>query len=254
MKRKYAAIIIDDQYGEIIKLSNSLKEIEEIALIGVAQNAQKGKEIILKAKPDLVFLDIEMPHTNGLEMLRELKYAISWHLHIIFYTESNKYLLEALRESAFDYLIKPYSEFDLKLVTNRFLKHMKLTENQSTYSNASLTLDAKKSPHFLITTIKGYISLKPDNIGYFEYIKDKRHWMVILDHQTIQLKKNTSAEDILRLHTSFIQINQQQIINITYLQGIEGRKCIMAPPFDKVEKLIISRFFFGSVQERFFLL
>lgn len=140
MKRKYAAIIIDDQYGEIIKLSNSLKEIEEIALIGVAQNAQKGKEIILKAKPDLVFLDIEMPHTNGLEMLRELKYAISWHLHIIFYTESNKYLLEALRASAFDYLIKPYSEFDLKLVTNRFLKHMKLTENQSTYSNASLTL------------------------------------------------------------------------------------------------------------------
>ncbi|MCD8496442.1 MAG: hypothetical protein LRY45_08300 [Bacteroides graminisolvens] len=43
MKRKYAAIIIDDQYGEIIKLSNSLKEIEEIALIGVAQNAQKRK-------------------------------------------------------------------------------------------------------------------------------------------------------------------------------------------------------------------
>ena len=217
MKRKYAAIIIDDQYGEIIKLSNSLKEIEEIALIGVAQNAQKGKEIILKAKPDLVFLDIEMPHTNGLEMLRELKYAISWHLHIIFYTESTKYLLEALRASAFDYLIKPYSEFDLKLVTNRFLKHMKLTENQSTYSNASLTFSAKESPHFLITTIKGYISLKPDNIGYLEYIKDKRHWMVILDHQTIQLKKSTSAEDILRLRTSFIQINQQQNINTTYL-------------------------------------
>ncbi|MBP1613498.1 MAG: response regulator receiver protein [Bacteroidetes bacterium] len=254
MKNRHTVVIVDDEPKDIINLSVSLRKTEKIELVGTAQNAKEGKEIILKTKPDLIFLDIEMPYINGIEMLRELKDAISWHLHIVFYTAYSKYLLEALRESAFDYLLKPYTEHEFELVINRFLKHTESTQSQTPFKDSVSTLYTKENSRFLITTIKGYISLKANNIGYFEYIKEKRHWMVILDEQVIQLKKNTSAEDILRLNSTFTQISQQQIINISYLQAIEGKRCIMVSPFEKANGLVISRFFFSSVQERFFML
>ncbi|WP_321333499.1 response regulator [uncultured Bacteroides sp.] len=254
MKNRHTAIIIDDELRDTINLSDSLRKAEKIELIGTAQNAKAGKEIILKMKPDLIFLDIEMPYINGIEMLREMKDAISWHLHVIFYTAYNKYLLEALRESAFDYLLKPYTEYEFELVINRFLKHIESSPEQAPFRDSAPTLYTKENSHFLITTIKGYISLKANDIGYFEYIKERRHWMVILEEQAIQLKKNTSAEDILKLDSAFTQINQQQIINIFYLRAIEGKRCVMTPPFEKASNLVISRFFFSSVQERFLML
>jgi len=254
MKKNHTVVIIDDESRDITNLSQSLEKIEKIELVGTAQNAEEGKEVILKTKPDLIFLDIEMPRINGIEMLRELKNAISWHLHVVFYTSYNKYLLEALRESAFDYLLKPYTECEFELVINRFLKHTEFTEQQTPFRDSISTLFSQKNPQFLITTIKGYISLKVNEIGYFEYIKEKRHWMVILGEQVIQLKKNTSAEDILKLNSTFTQISQQQIINISYLQAIEGKRCVMIHPFERASNLVISRFFFSSVQERFFML
>ncbi|MFV0404003.1 MAG: LytTR family transcriptional regulator DNA-binding domain-containing protein, partial [Bacteroides graminisolvens] len=112
----------------------------------------------------------------------------------------------------------------------------------------------KDNSHVLITTVRGYQSLRFDEIGYFEYAKESKHWCVILEKQRIQLKRNTTADDIVRLAASFVQINQQQIINISYLRAIEGKKCLMLPPFDQAESLLISRNFFNSVQDRFFML
>ncbi|WP_394331138.1 LytTR family transcriptional regulator DNA-binding domain-containing protein [Bacteroides ihuae] len=59
---------------------------------------------------------------------------------------------------------------------------------------------------------------------------------------------------MLKLASSFAQISQQYIINIAYLGMIEGKKCIMQAPFDKVDELIISRKYFNSVQDRFFMI
>jgi len=76
--------------------------------------------------------------------------------------------------------------------------------------------DSSLSKSFRDKILKDFHNLTNANIGYFEYIKEKRHWMVISNEQVIQLKKNTSAEDILKLDSTFIQISQQQIINISY--------------------------------------
>lgn len=254
MKEKYTSIIIDDEPEGISNLCASLQDINMIDVIKTVQIPQKGKELILKNKPDLLFLDVEMPEVSGFELLREIKDLVSWPMQVVFYTAYDKYLLEALRESAFDYLLKPYTETEFLMVVNRFLHYMQSEEKKAFLQESLSTLYVKDNSHVLITTIKGYRSLRFEDIGYLEYIKEQKHWFVILENQRIQLKRNTSAEDILKLASAFTQINQQQIINISYLGSIEGRKCIMVPPFEKANNLNISRNFFNSVQDRFFMI
>ena len=249
MKEKYIIAIIDDEQKSIDKLVGSLNVFEQIAIAGTAQDGQSGTELILKARPDLIFLDIEMPDINGFELLKELREIINWPLQVIFYTAYDSYLLKAIRESAFDYLLKPYTNCEFLTVVNRFFKYMPIANKQYNFKDEIDNLS--DDVPFLITTIKGYRAAKASDIGYFDYDKEKKRWFAILDGKNIPLKRNTSANDILSLAPVFAQINQQQIINISYLEAIEGKECLLCIPFNKSGKLSISRNYYYSIQERF---
>ncbi|MDP4240442.1 MAG: LytTR family transcriptional regulator DNA-binding domain-containing protein, partial [Bacteroidota bacterium] len=181
----------------------------------------------------------------------ELNEEITWPMQVIFYTAFEKYLLEALRASAFDYLLKPFERKELNLVLDRFFNKVLKEQTQSSIHNSISQLN--KTDHiYLVATISGYQKLRLDQIGFFDYQKDKKQWTVVLTNQNrLQLKRNTKAEDILNYSSSFIQINQSQIINIDYLSIIEDKICHLFPPFHKENSLIISRTFLKALQERY---
>ncbi len=251
MKEKYTIAIIDDEETAINNLTLSLKGVDSVIITGSAQNGESGKELILNTRPNLIFLDIEMPDMSGFDLLRDIKDMINWRMQVIFYTAYDSYLLKAIRESAFDYLLKPYTNFEFLIVINRFLKYMLDTEKEIDVKNEIDNFSSTNNTPLLISTIKGYRAVKTNEIGYFEYNKDKKRWIAVLEEKNISLKRNTSATDILDLAPIFIQINQQQIINITYLEAIEGKECKLCPPFNKSTSLSISRNYYNSVQERF---
>ena len=68
----------------------------------------KGKKLIAKVQPDLLFLDVELPDMTGMELLQEIRDSVSWNMRIVFYTAYDKYMIQAIREAAFDYLLKPF--------------------------------------------------------------------------------------------------------------------------------------------------
>jgi two-component system LytT family response regulator len=254
MKDNYTAVIIDDELTGIDNLRHSLSNIERITLVGTAMNGAEGKNMIFHSKPDLIFLDIEMPDMTGLDLLKDPKEVFDWPVKVIFYTAYDKYLLEALRASAFDYLLKPYKEFDFLRAIDRFFESADKEDCSDLSNQAIKQLFKEDSSRFLIATIKGYRSLRANDIGFIEYQKDNKHWFIVLEKQRISLKRNTSSECILKLSPHFKQINQQQIINLNYLASIEGKKCILLPPFDKADDLYISRNYFKSVQDSFYIL
>ena len=254
MNKQYNVVIIDDEEIGISNLSRSLSNFSEILIAGTTQSAQTGKDLILEKKPDLLFLDVEMPETSGLELLHDIKNLINWQMQVVFYTAYEKYMLEALRESAFDYLLKPYEENEFQTVMNRFFDSVDKEDKLSSFID-SLSQLIPENRTFLIATITGYITLRQEQIGYFEYVKENKHWYVTLQNgKSIQLKRNTKAEDIIKLSKSFAQINQQQIINIDYLAMIEGKRCVLYPPYEEKADLIISRSFLKSVQDKFNLI
>lgn len=250
---KYTVVIIDDDKNCIANIRHSLKEFPELLLVGTVQTIDSGKKLILEQRPDLLFLDVEMPEQTGLELLDELQERISWPMQVVFYTAYEKYLLDALRASAFDFLLKPYQESEFRLVMNRFFKSATQAQVHN-YFHETLAQLLPINESFMVATPTGYQKLCLKQIGYFQHSKDKKQWEAVLTNQTsLPLKRATVAIDILNYSDSFIQINQYQIINIDYLSIVEGKRCLLLPPFQAMS-LEISRKFMKKLQEKFELI
>ena len=248
----YKVIIIDDEKAAIETLRRDLEVQADLEIKGTAGNGRKGKKLIMDIHPDLLFLDIEFPDIQGIRLLSEIREQVLWDMKVVFYTAYDKYLLQALRESAFDYLLKPYDIDELNLIIERYRKTMASSAQPlPSFASAVGTLMPGRDL-FMISTVTGFRFLRLEEIGYFEYLKDKRLWQVELFNQTkLCLKKNTTAGDIIGYSDAFVQISQSAIININYLAMIKSKQCLLYPPFSDKEDLIISRGFLKELQERF---
>lgn len=251
MKTNITTTIIDDDEVCTQSLCKSLSAYTEFIITGVAKDAISGKQLLLEQRPDLLFLDVELPDTSGIEMLRQLKEHIYWPMRVIFYTAYEKYLLEALRESAFDYLLKPYEENEFQKVITRYLATSNANPEFGRLLN-SLSSLLPQNRTFLVATITGYQLFRIEQIGCFDYSKHQKQWNILSTNPTNpSLKRTTRATDILQYSNSFIQINQHQIINIEYLYAITDKTCRMLPPFDSITDLHISRIFMKELQDSF---
>ena len=248
----YKVIIIDDEKAAIETLRRDLEVQADLEIKGTAGNGAKGKKLIMDIHPDLLFLAIELPDIQGIRLLSEIREQVLWDMKVVFYTAYDKYLLQALRESAFDYLLKPYDIEELNLIIERYRKTMASSAQPlPSFASAVGTLMPGRDL-FMISTVTGFRFLRLEEIGYFEYLKDKRLWQVELFNQTkLCLKKNTTAGDIIGYSDAFVQISQSAIININYLAMIKSKQCLLYPPFSDKEDLIISRGFLKELQERF---
>lgn len=248
---KYTVVIIDDETICIDNIRRSATNFPEMKIVGTAQTPAAGKKLMLELRPDLLFLDVEMPGQTGLELLCELSDRITWPMQVVFHTAYEKYLLDALRVSAFDFLLKPYQESEFQLVMDRFFKAAAKKNTHTVFEDAISHL-LPTNCTFLIPTITGYQMLRIEQIGYFEYQKLKKQWTVVLSDQSkLQLKRNTTAENILNYSVRFTQISQHHIINFDYLCSIENKNCHLLPPFEQVKSLDISRSFLKMLQDKF---
>jgi len=99
------AIIIDDETNAVEVLEMQIaKYCKEVTIIAKATNAKDGIELIKQQEPDLVFLDIEMPHKNGFDVLNETR---NYNYKVIFTTAYDQFAIKAFKFSAIDYLLKP---------------------------------------------------------------------------------------------------------------------------------------------------
>jgi two-component system LytT family response regulator len=101
--KPWSTIIIDDEQLARQRLKRLLAQYDEIDIVAEGENGQEGLALIHEHKPDLIFLDIEMPVLNGFEMLAKLDVA----LKVIFTTAYDQYAIKAFEEGSIDYLLKP---------------------------------------------------------------------------------------------------------------------------------------------------
>src|SRR6186997_1681880 len=116
------SIIIDDEPQNAAILRNDLAQYcPSVEVASVCHSAKEGIMAIKKEKPDLIFLDIEMPWMNGFEMLEVLDEI---HFSVIFTTAHDQFAAKAFRISAVDYLLKPIDSNDLKVAVQKVEKKM----------------------------------------------------------------------------------------------------------------------------------
>lgn len=112
-----SAILVDDEEKSLKNLSILISDhCENVEIISTASNALEAVKVILSKKPDLVFLDVQMPGYNGFDVLEQIKEV---EATVIFTTAHKDYAINALRKGAFDYLLKPIDTEELKSCIER---------------------------------------------------------------------------------------------------------------------------------------
>ena len=121
---RYKVAIVDDDELSLDNLAFGLQKFEDFHVEGTARNGASGKKLIAKVHPDLLFLDVELPDMRGMDLLDSIRESLTWDMKVVFYTAYDKYMVSAIRQSAFDYLLKPFEKEELELIISRFMKRI----------------------------------------------------------------------------------------------------------------------------------
>lgn len=246
-------IIVDDQISGIEALCGDLVRYPQIEVVETVTSAEKARSSILKHQPNLLFLDIEMPQQSGLELLKDLSPYVHPGMCVVFYSAFDKYMIDALRASAFDYLLKPYLLEELDCIVNRVKD--KLQSGQINFE-ASKYRQINQEKKIAIHTLTGVTLVNRLEVLYFEYKAKHRCWQLVqtnLSNHKLQI--STSSRDILSISDSFTQISRDCILNLDFLSSIENKtfQCFLHPPHQNI-KLQASRRYYFALRERLELL
>lgn len=198
-------VIVDDDDVSLENLDFSLRKDTRFQVEGVARNGKQGKKVITKVRSDLLFLDVEMPDMTGMELLQDIRDSISWNMKVVFYTAYDKYMIQAIRESAFDYLLKPFEEQDLQDILERFIRQKEADSRIVPYAGTPLHAG---QTFIVFTPTNDMRALRPAEIGFFRYCSERKQWEVILSQQPpLVLRRGMTAEQIIQYSPCFVQIH-----------------------------------------------
>ena len=211
------AIIIDDERNSRNALRQKLlNHCTNVMIIAECENGEEGIENIEKKKPDIVFLDVEMPRMNGFTMLQQLK---NKNFEVIFVTAYDHYAIKAIRYSALDYLVKPVEIDDLKNAINRVIEKMNITK-----PNARLELllenivgEKMKFTRIAIPTVQGLQFIKIEHIISLEASANYTKFHLCNNIKYTVSKTLKEFEDMLPSDI-FIRIHNSHIINKNYVE------------------------------------
>ena len=147
------AILIDDEKNNLINLEQLLKTYcAGVEVVATALNATDGKQLLLQHRPDLLFLDIQMPGKSGFDLLKELPAQVC---EVIFVTAYDQYAVQAVRFAAVDYLLKPVNIDELQAAVGRAWVRVRDKQKNLQLENLLQLLQAGKEEHRIaITTLR----------------------------------------------------------------------------------------------------
>jgi two-component system LytT family response regulator len=160
----FTALIIEDESTAREYLKTLLASYSDIIILGEASSCGEAVKLIVKHKPDLLFLDVELGSRTGFDVLHEI-FLIHLHPAVIFTTGFDKYAIEAIRHSAFDYLLKPIDPSELEKVVLR-LKGSGIEGGKERLESLLEHLENQKKLLFNIRS--GTIFIDPEEIFYCE--------------------------------------------------------------------------------------
>jgi len=223
------AIIIDDEMHCIEALSILLQEYcADVKVMGQCRSAKKGLEEIEKIKPDLVFLDIEMPAMNGFDMLEQLEEI---NFAIIFTTSYDQYAIKAIHFSALDYLLKPIEVNELVNAVKkvREQRHFPMAEQfQMLLKKINGKDDFNK---IAVPTSEGFELVPADNVIRCEAADNYTYIYLKNKNKIVACRTLKETEEQLQDYNYFVRVHHSHLVNLNevtkYVRG-EGGYLVMS--------------------------
>ncbi len=204
-------LIVDDEYLARCLIREYLSSHKDIEIIGECENGADAVNVILEKQPDLVFLDMQMPRLNGLEVLAQT----GRQQGVIFSTAYDEYAVAAFDKNALDYLLKPYSQ-------ERFDKAIAKARLQITTADSAIpNLLSEKHLYLERLTIKDRGQTYVVPVREITHVQAEDDYIQIHYQNTSLLKTQTLSELEKQLNPAeFVRIHRSILINLKYLDKL----------------------------------
>lgn len=216
---KIRTILVDDESSSLIILKTLIqKHTPEVEVIETAQNVEQAVNKINELKPDLVFLDINLPDGDGFSVIEKAHYK---GFKVIFSTAYDQYAIRAFEFAALHYLLKPIKPADLKDAISRYNQLADEDfENKIEIFNKALKQTADR---LVLPTSTGVHILKISDILRCESSNNYTTFFTVDKHKIIVSKPINLYESIL-CDTNFFRIHNKHIVNLNYIvKYVKGR-------------------------------
>jgi two-component system LytT family response regulator len=210
------SLIIEDEKLARDLIKDYLKEFSEIELAGEFEDGFSGLKAVNELKPDLVFLDIQMPKLSGFELLELLEHKPA----IIFTTAYDQYAIKAFEHNAVDYLLKPFSRDRFREAISKATDRISKGD-KDTVSRLVVHMDSVPEPiHRIVVKSGSRIDVIP--IADVRYVEAQDDYVMIYTSGKKYLKQKTLKYfDIHLPRTDFIRVHRSYIVRISEIAQME---------------------------------
>ena len=202
-------LLVDDEPRAIRTLELLLeKNIPEVQIIGTANNIEEALSKILKDRPDLIFLDINMPKGTGLELLERIK---NLNAKVILTTAYQEYAIEALRLSALDYLLKPVGKEELKNAINRYFEQTVTSKVRGGSETNRIAINTTDRIHIL-------------ELDQIYYIQSDKNYSIFHTNEGPVISSKSLGHYELVLPDHFFRIHRSYMVNLNKIKQLKKGK------------------------------
>lgn len=214
----YKAVIVDDENRSVETLKSIIQQFcsDEVEVIGSANSVQEAYPLILANSPDIVFLDVEMPHGSGFDLLEKFTKP---NFEVVFTTGFDHYAVTAIKFSALDYLLKP---INIEEVREAISKAKKRIEGKHTQQNLEHLIQNLRHPRdktnkIPISVVNGFHFVPVNTIVYCE-ADDDYTYVHLADNQKLTVSKNIKEFEDILANYDFFRIHHSFLINRDYIK------------------------------------
>lgn len=219
-------LIVDDEPEARELLTYILREIEEVQVVGEAGHVDEAVQLLKRERPDLVFLDIQMPEKDGFHFIEQV-HAEGFDPGIIFVTAYEHYAIQAIRNSVFDYILKPIHQVDLLHAVERFKNRIR-KDYQLELRQLLEALKESDPGKIKLNTRSGYILINPQDVVYCKADGNYTHIQLVNGNHELTTQNLGSIEQLLK-GGSFFRVSRSYMVNLRFLSRVDrkGSQCIL---------------------------
>lgn len=244
-ERMLKVLICDDEPGMRMILRMLVERAGGFEVVGEAQNGEQCVAYFEQTRPDVVFLDVDMPVMNGVEAAQRIQ-DLDPHAALIFATAHEGYREEAFAVYAFDYLVKPFKNERVTETLKR-IREMKMPAAQSSVRSMPLPVRKKRPERLMLRSRDGVVFVDTQDILLVQ--RENRQTMIYTadgayptGDSLSDLEEKLDPEEFFRCHKSYI-INLDAVESITpygrwtYVVRLKGTKQDALITHEKYEEL-----------------
>jgi two-component system, LytTR family, response regulator len=220
MEQKLKALIVDDEENARILLNKLLEETQLFDDIRLTQSVDSAYNELSRFEPDIIFLDIKMPGKDGFTFIQELPPRAN-EQKIVFVTAYDQFAIKAIKNQAFDYLLKPVNRKELKQCLLRYIEEGR--SNKVPEKTTKILEPHERTPRIRVNSRTGTLFINPADILYCK--AEGNYTSVCTGKKQHLCSMNLGKVADLLPKNGFIRVGRSYIVNYEHITMLDRKEC-----------------------------